>query len=470
MKKYWKVEDQRTLSDTSRTGGGARGLAVSVLVGVLTLGTVTSASAVGPYEVPEDGLSFDANDTVETNPCTTGYGNAEVNAETDEINFLIKDDSVTYKNVAVISGQAIDAKVTVVEVVGMYERTPPTTVAPSLDRLDKCDIDSASALLEVAADNDTVGADGEARVDFTIDFYLPGTITPVTLTNLKMNVEDIDSQQYLDVDVVSGVSTRLATSRAADDVQEYQNAETIALIAGPSPAITLGSTQRRFAASGSSSSGDSQTEQDKHVVEVTYSSVNTISFSLGSYDNGLMSFDIDFAGFSFTTPAPDSASGSVAVVSEPAIHLAIDPMTGAPTRTATALMEGQGLKPSTPYSLRLGPGGQVLKEGVVSSGGRFSHDVVLPVDLPAGRYFVELQAVGADGSSPVLSQYFTVGSGGIVIAVEPSGPGAGSFATLANTGPGMSAVGLGIGAIGLLALGVGSLLFSRRRWDVSPGR
>jgi LPXTG-motif cell wall-anchored protein len=65
-------------------------------------------------------------------------------------------------------------------------------------------------------------------------------------------------------------------------------------------------TARRFHAT-----GDGDLEPDKHVVEVTYASVSSLSFKLGSYGTGSGSFDIEFRGFSFASDSGGSGgSGS----------------------------------------------------------------------------------------------------------------------------------------------------------------
>ena len=276
-------------------------LSAFLVTGLSTAGA-NSAFAIGPYPVPEDGLSFD---TRVTTPCTTGYGNSFPLDDTDEVNFLKATDSLTYTNVATIGGQVIDATVTLTSISGMQEQDFSGTDEAALDRLDKCDpTDPEEAhLIEISFDNDsTSGIEEEAYFVLGIAFFLGGTSTPAILTNLKMNVEDIDNDQYLEVD--NFTSTLLADGRASDDLQEYGDGTFTAN--GTSVTLTGMGTAKRFHATGSSSSGDGAVETDKHVVEVTYASVSSLSLQLGSYGTGSGSFDIDFRGFSFASDSGGS--------------------------------------------------------------------------------------------------------------------------------------------------------------------
>ena len=282
-----------------------RFLLSAFLVTGLSMAGANSAFAIGPYLVPADGLSFD---TRVTTPCTTGYGNDVTlfpDADDDEVNFLKATDSLTYTNVATIGGQVIDATVTLTSISGMQEQDFSGTDEAALDRLDKCDpTDPEEAhLIEIDFDNDsTSGIEEEAYFVLDIAFFLGGTSTPATLTNLKMNVVDIDNDQYFEVD--NFTSTLLADGRAAGNLQEYGDSTFTAN--GTSVTLTGMGTARRFHAT-----GDGDLEPDKHVVEVTYASVSSLSFKLGSYGEGSGSFDIEFRGFSFASDSGGSGgSGS----------------------------------------------------------------------------------------------------------------------------------------------------------------
>ena len=266
-----------------------------LFVALLTFGSSAPAISSPTYAVPAGGLSFDANGAVQANPCTAGFGNSlsYATGETDEVNGLIAGEFLTYRNVATIDGQVIDAKVTLTSISGMRaERS-----ASVLDRLDKCDIDNDTGLVEINFRSETASP-GDANFVLTIDFLANGT--PVTLTNLKMNVEDVDNDQYLEVD--NFTSTQIAAVRDADNLQEYRNGDIITVSSGQTSALSTTASARRFHASGNEDSSPNQADKDKHVVEVTYASVSSLVLRLGAYKASGGSFDLNFKGFTFTAP------------------------------------------------------------------------------------------------------------------------------------------------------------------------
>ena len=298
-------------------GRSARSACAFLLMSGMVFVPGAPANATTTYAVPTAGLSFDANDTVQSNPCPRGFCNASTLSYklSHEVNGLVAGEFLTYENVANIGGQAIDAKVTLTTIAGM--RSDRSAIV--LDRLDKCDIDSKSPLIEINFDSATA-IPGEASFVLTIDFLLGGTSNAATLTNLKMNVEDIDNNQYLEVD--NFTSRRLADGRGASDVQEYRNNDTINVGAGANnPVLSALASARRFHAEGSSSGSDGSTETDKHVVEVTYASVSSLVLELGVYEAGGGSFDLNFRGFEFVsdtvTPAPSSPAPAASLAATP---------------------------------------------------------------------------------------------------------------------------------------------------------
>jgi hypothetical protein len=302
MKKYLSLKN----SFYAKSGNARKGLML-LLVAALTFGSSAPAISSTTYAVPAGGLSFDANDALEANPCTTGFGNSLSFKENDEVNGLIAGEFLTYENVATIDGVVIDAKVTLTSISGMRaERS-----ASVLDRLDKCDVDSKTGLVELNFESVTASP-GDANFVLTIDFLANGN--PATLTNLKMNVEDIDHNQYLEVD--NYTSAILASGRGGEDVQEYENGDVIDVGSGLSSSpISTTATARRFHALGGSSSEDGSTETDKHVVEVTYASVSSLVLRLGAYEDDGGSFDLNFKGFTFTAPTETLTSTPTVVAS-----------------------------------------------------------------------------------------------------------------------------------------------------------
>jgi hypothetical protein len=299
-------ENMESNSSPMKRGRTARSIVVGLLIFGLAIAPAPSANATTTYEVPSTGLSFDADKTFEADPCSAGYGNDAVWADDDEINALIAGDSVTYLDIAEINGQPIDAEVTLTSISGM-DQQDVRAGETALDRLDKCyddpsttpavETDPDGGLVEISFDSETL-TPGDAYFVLTIDFLANGN--PVTLTNLKMNVEDIDNNQYLEVDNFS--SALLAAGRDADNVQEYENGDTISVGSGEfSSRLSIPATARRFHALGSEDDNGAA-ETDKHVVEVSYASVSSLVLRLGVYEDGGGSFDLNFKGFTFTAP------------------------------------------------------------------------------------------------------------------------------------------------------------------------
>ena len=395
-----------------------------VVVALLVIAHPQTASASATFEVPESGLSFDANDSEPADPCTTGFGNASLDTDLSdsEISFVQATEKVFYKNIANIGGQAINGMVTVTSISGMETQNFGSGDVQTLSRLDKCDLDD-QGLVELRFASAT-GTPGEANFVITIDFYLsggtlaaPGTVA--TLTNLKMNVEDIDSNQFLEVDGFSSV--RLAEGRDSTDVQEYLNAQVIDVGGANSAALSMSGTARRYHALGSSSSSDPVAEKDKHVVEVTYGSVSSIVMKLGAYESGSGSFDLDFRGFTFASDNHSDSSAS-SPSSNTATHLDMQGRVGQQGASAPVLMEGQGLLPGSAYSLTLREPEQVIQSGTANTGGRFSHFVYLPADLQPGSYTIALSAIGINGESLVLTQSFRIGSDGKFSQIDTTVP------------------------------------------------
>lgn len=164
-----------------------------------------------------------------------------------------------------------------------------------------------------------------------------------------------------------------------------------------------------------------------------------------------------------TETAPTSQSPQKMEAVDPAIHLDLQAVVGGSVSESPILMEGQGLQRSSSYTLRLSPGGQVLKSGTVSRDGRFSHSISLPPGMAPGRYFVELTAVGGDGKSLVLKQFFTVGANGILTSIEPGIPGNASSENLAFTGPNENTWWLAVGSLGLVVAGFTMVISAGRR-------
>jgi len=160
----------------------------------------------------------------------------------------------------------------------------------------------------------------------------------------------------------------------------------------------------------------------------------------------------DLRGIALGTPSSTQA---------PAINKDLKVKTGDLVAGSSVLIEGQGLRPGSAYSLVVRSTPVTVKSGVVTGGGTFSHTVTLPSGISPGVHTITLSATGSDGSALVLTQSFTVATNGTFSAIGVvTGQVSGG---LASTGVDGS---LALGATSLAALlvlvGVG-LMVARRR-------
>jgi len=158
---------------------------------------------------------------------------------------------------------------------------------------------------------------------------------------------------------------------------------------------------------------------------------------------------------------PCGSSATSSVVS-PAIHLDLKAKVGTSVGGTQVLMEGQGLRPGSSYSLVVRSNPVTVKSGAVSQGGRFSHTLSMPEGIATGAHTITLTATGSGGQQLTLSQSFNVGSSGEFVALGPvlSQDARG----LAATGPESSLV-VGIGSLSLILLASGlALALARKRW------
>lgn len=159
--------------------------------------------------------------------------------------------------------------------------------------------------------------------------------------------------------------------------------------------------------------------------------------------------------------AANTGDGQIGATSSPRIHLDLQAQSGDLVSGAPLLIEGQGLKPGSAYSLVVRSTPVTVTTGTVSSGGRFSNVVNLPAGIAPGTHTVTLTAIGSDGSTLSLVTTFVVSSSGTFTSISA---GVGTVVGgLAATGPNTSALTLGLGSSAvLLALGVAVFALSRR--------
>jgi hypothetical protein len=371
-----------------------------------------------------------------------------------------ENDVVTYSDAFYsVSTGVVDAKVTVTDVSNLDSEGDHDTL-PDL-KMDQLDENVAPGFgnwaLSPAIDvfGSSRNSINEGSATFRIDFFEHGTSTPVTLPNLAVTIVDIDVNQSVSAPNVSSFS----------------------LSSAPQTELVASRVGNMLTVSEPDGNGSSDSDQENWVV-MNFDEASSLEFTVAAINGRFASFGLLFAPAPWSvtpvTTDPDTislpyTSGGSEPSNAQGIHLDLLAGPGSRVEFAPVLMEGQGLLPGSTYSLRLGPGGQSLKSGQVSSGGRFSHQIPLSAGLAPGTYFVELSAIGRDGAILVLNQSFTVGVGGVITQVVDGMPGSGFQSALAATGPSDTALGLGgLSAVLMGLVGAALLLIARRQVSRKP--
>lgn len=150
----------------------------------------------------------------------------------------------------------------------------------------------------------------------------------------------------------------------------------------------------------------------------------------------------------------------------PALHMELRSQVGRQVTGTVVLTEGQGLNPGSDYSLVMRSTPVTLKADKVSSGGRFSHLVGLPGNLPPGEHSLTLTAVGTDGNVLELVTRFVVSDSGTFLSISPTS--ASTRTGLAATGPDPAPLMIGFGS-SLVLVALGSAIFGFLRWRTRVG-
>jgi hypothetical protein len=172
------------------------------------------------------------------------------------------------------------------------------------------------------------------------------------------------------------------------------------------------------------------------------------------------------AGAGAGAGAGSGGSGSTGSThSAPAIHLNLEAKPGDSASGAPVVTGGQGLKPGSTYTLILREPAVSLRSGVVEGSGGFTFRDSLPAGLAPGSYTITLTAVGADGSTLILTQSFTIAADGTFSVVGPvTGKVTPTLASTGLDGP----LALGVTSVGAFLLLLGAMLvLARRRAEVT---
>ena len=174
-----------------------KSLTTITLVAAGVLGLASVAGSAGAVTLDATGATF-----------LFGVEGQTVTDENDLNAGLPPNSSIRYDNVATIDGTVIDAVVAFVGGTNLYD--DDSGESGWIVRLDdEFPDDEEDPFIEVRIDVE----DGfpSATANFTVDFFEGGTNTPVTISNLAMNIYDIDSLQSAQVDGAAGYSVSTNT-------------------------------------------------------------------------------------------------------------------------------------------------------------------------------------------------------------------------------------------------------------------
>ncbi len=178
-------------------------------------------------------------------------------------------ESIRYTNVATINGTVLDARVTFVRGQNIESNGGTANKMARLDQL------NASGYLDHEIDNDVAGV--EAFGEVRLEFFLTGTSTPVTLSNLSAHFYDIDNNQAVE----------------ADGLATHQLAATTNITATP-----LGGGTVRFADNGASTDEASGTSYTRGRASVTFHTASAFTYRVVqpvTNTADIASFDVDFS-------------------------------------------------------------------------------------------------------------------------------------------------------------------------------
>lgn len=191
-------------------------------------------------------------------------------------------ESHLYENVATLEGQSIDARITVDSV----------SDGTDLEDVDESNSDGVDSYLFVGCgdgcdpyDEDFTPADGfKGYVQYTIDFFEAGTQTPVTLRNFSFYVRDIDTYQYIEVLEPHGYILDEETN-----ISVLYNEDNSDIAVGN---VRFQETQGI----------DSDSDEQDHWVEIKFTSLSSLTYSIGQDIPSGAFFSVRFYPVTFDNP------------------------------------------------------------------------------------------------------------------------------------------------------------------------
>ena len=297
--------------------------------------------------------------------------------------------SLTYGGVATLSGTPLDAVVTFVGGTNLRGSSDDSCNPGCMRRLDRIPEDPDSdRYLEQSINRATSGSGAMAEV--RVDFFVAGTSTPATLSNLVMHVYDIDNSQGLEVDGMTSYSvatnTHLTTIAQSGGAVRFVAPPSSTTEAAPTlSAYTVGRVTARFASASS----------------ITYrllapDSVSSPSFSV-DFSLGVAWTD-NVGGSEVVTLAPSSLSPSTQTVNG---------VVNCPITTATPLASNFGGTVTYASTSGTTPAGITLNTAT----GVFSGSIAA-----AGINAVSLSASGSVSGSATAAVTFNITDSAMTLA------------------------------------------------------
>lgn len=175
-----------------------KSLTSTLLLAAGALGLASVAGSAGAVTLDATGTTF-----------RFGYDGQTVTDTADlDYGAFPEGTSIRYDEVATIDGTVIDAVVTFVNGTNLYSWF--SNEADMLQRIDDTfPDDEEDPFIELSVGGNEQG--GFAIAEMSVEFFEGGTNTPVTISNLPMNVYDIDSLQWVEVEGAAGYSVSTNT-------------------------------------------------------------------------------------------------------------------------------------------------------------------------------------------------------------------------------------------------------------------
>jgi LPXTG-motif cell wall-anchored protein len=264
-----------------------------IAAGVLGLASVSGSAGAATLDATDAVFEFGVDGQTVDDVANLGY-----------VAGLAPGTSIRYSAVATIGGTVIDATVTFVEGTNLFSL--PDDGPGSSGHIDRIDDtfpdDEEDPFIESSVTPDS--GDTETSATLRVDFFEAGTNTPVTLTNLTLNIYDIDEEQWAEIEGIAGYA--LSTN-------------THLTVTNPS------SGTYRFTSPSEETDSDDGTAFTVGRVKAVFTSTSSVIYTIGAPADSGGRFDADFSN---GLPFQDDVGGGEDTSTLPATGAAVGVMAG----------------------------------------------------------------------------------------------------------------------------------------------